>query len=320
MAKKIDKMKYIAGEIRDNYDDTGWVRRRINYHINGRIQQIFRPIRNSTYITNEEWDTLIVADAMKWELYDDAISDEYEDKFDRVEPVLSPGSSTPQWLNETFTESYGDTVYVAGNPQVSRHQRDKFHKLYEVWEDSYSEDDSVIDPKMVTDKAIEAREEHPNKKLIVHYMQPHYPFIGYPSLNYAEYDFSDLGLTESKEDKDVRSVWFALGSGLVDRDDVWEGYSSNAELVFDEIDRILESISDRVVVTSDHGNMIGDRSWPIPIREYGHPGNMRQYDLIKVPFLVREGESRDIVEEDVNSPKSELSDTISDQLSALGYK
>lgn len=320
MSQKIDYIKYVMSEVRKNYDNPGWIRQRVNYHINGPIQKLFRPVENSTYVTDEEWDTLIVADAMKWKLYDDVISDDYEDKFDSARSVITPGSSTPQWLNETFTESYGDTVYVAGNPQVSRHKRDKFHKIYEVWENAYSEDDSVISPEMVTDKAIEARKEHPNKKLIVHYMQPHYPFIGYPDLNYAEYDFSDLGLTEDKEDTDVRSVWIALGSGLVDRDDVWEGYSSNAEIVFDEVDRILESVSDRVVVTSDHGNMLGGRSWPIPIRGYGHPGNMRQYDLIKVPFLVRDGERREIIEEDVKSPESELSDSISDQLSALGYK
>jgi hypothetical protein len=66
--------------------------------------------------------------------------------------------------------------------------------------------------------------------------------------------------------------------------------------------------------------MIGERSWPIPVRQYGHPDSMRNKNLIQVPWLVIDGQRRDIIEEETNSPKCFDTEKASERLSALGYK
>lgn len=40
------------------------------------------------------------------------------------------------------------------------------------------------------------------------------------------------------------------------------------------------------VVTSDHGNHLGEFATPFPIRLYGHPEGIRTPELIRVPWLV----------------------------------
>jgi hypothetical protein len=321
MRRIIEGLKYAKSEISDNYNDPFWRKRRIDRRINSPIQRRINPISESTYITEESWDTLIIADAMRSDLYFDQLSDDYDEIFDRETTVKSPGSSTTAWLKETFGDSHGDIVYIAGNPMVSRFKRDSFHKIYEVWDEAFDEETSIIDPKAVTEKALEARKAYPNKRLIVHYMQPHYPFIGYPELNYAEYDFDDLGLNKDRELRSgINSVWQALASDIVEKDDVWEGYISNAKTVFKEIEKICNQIDDKRVVTSDHGNMIGERSWPIPIRSYGHPDYMRNEELIEVPWLIIDGNKRDITSGKTNSPEKFDTEKASDRLSALGYK
>lgn len=321
MGRLKNGIKYVASEISENYDNSFWRKRRIDARINSPIQNRVKPVNESTYITEEDWGTIVIADAMRSDLYFDNVQNEYSSLFDEEYTVTTPGSSTTTWLKSTFGDDHGDIVYVAGNPMTSRFRRGSFHRLYEVWDEAFNQETSIIDPESVTKKALEVRNKYPNKRLIVHYMQPHYPFIGYDDLNYAEFDFDDLGINEDRRLRSrINSVWQALEDNRVNKGDVWEGYISNTRVVFEEISRILGSFDDRVVVTSDHGNMMGDRSWPIPIRSYGHPDKMRNQNLVEVPWLVREGNERRTSDDGTEQVDEPNRSDVSDRLSALGYK
>jgi hypothetical protein len=67
--------------------------------------------------------------------------------------------------------------------------------------------------------------------------------------------------------------------------------------------------------------MFGERSSPIPIREWGHPQGIWTEELIKVPWLeVAYAERKDIISEPPIE-LSEIGDTpVQQRLESLGYK
>lgn len=317
------KPSYLASEIHKHFRDKDWWEGRFQHRINIPVQQKIRPPSAGTNVLQEDWDILIVLDACRADLFFEVTgqSDKLLD-VDQYSSVKSNASMTPEWLKRTFGDSHGDVVYVAGNPMVTRHHPNSFHKLVEAWQDGYDQDRSIIDPDVVTEQALDAREKFPNKRLIIHYMQPHYPFINRPQLNFAKYDFEDVGLenTESQNDFDsITSVWEALSAGLVNKEEVWEGYKHNLNVVLSEVETLLNDIDDRRIVTSDHGNMLGGRNWPIPVKTYGHPRNLRHRHLIQVPWAVAGGDRREIIKEGTSSSTSATNEEVRDRLSNMGY-
>jgi hypothetical protein len=77
--------------------------------------------------------------------------------------------------------------------------------------------------------------------------------------------------------------------------------------------------------------MFGERSFPIPFREYGHPPGIYTDELLAVPWLVHtNGPRREIVaEEPETEPEhgdetgpadmTETDDVVTDRLEDLGY-
>src|SRR5699024_3258971 len=81
-----------------------------------------------------------------------------------------------------FDGDHRDTVYVTANPQfnANRDQFDvRFCDVIDLWSGEHWDTEfQTVRPEMVTAAALDAAERYPNKRLLVHYIQPHYPFIG----------------------------------------------------------------------------------------------------------------------------------------------
>jgi len=308
--------RYVMSELRENASNFDWWRDRIQQRINSPIQGKVKQRKRALHLLEEQWDTLIILDACRADLFESISETATIGECDTVQSVAS---STPEWLQRTFGSSHGDIVYVTGNQMVTRHRPDSFHSLIETWKEGYDSEESVVRPETVTKAALDARERFPDKRLIVHYMQPHYPFIGHPELNYADYEFEDVGLESANDSKEsIGSVWEALDRGIVDRESVWEGYKENLRVVIPEVQKLVSNINDELIVTSDHGNSLGKRSWPVPLRTYGHPNNLRLSSLIDVPIVRVDGEPRE-VQDDGTNPVERESAELRDQLADLGY-
>lgn len=310
-------LRYVMSELSSNWHRSGWWKGRVEQRINAPIQSVVKPKSSASNVLNKEWSTLVVLDACRMDLFREA---ECRIEFDEVQAKTSVGSATPEWLKQTFDDSHGDIVYVSGNPMVSRHRPNAFHDLVEVWREAYDPETAVIDPSQVTEAAINVHERYPEKRVIVHYMQPHYPFLQRPDLNYADYKFEDVGMErKNPEADDFANVWSALEAGVVDIGNVWEGYKQNLEKVLSEVVELTDTIDERVVVTSDHGNAMGERSWPVPLRTFGHPENQRLFRLVRVPWAVLDGPERTVVEGDTSTSEATYGDEVEDRLENLGY-
>lgn len=264
----------------------------------------------------ENWDNLLLLDACRYDLFKETNTIE-----GRLESRESRGADTVEFLKGNFRgKVFHDTVYVTASPMLYRHHDHidvEFHDVIDIWNSGgWDEEAKTVLPEPVTEAAMEAAERYPNKRLFVHYLQPHYPFIGAKTRPFREADaFMKQG---------DRGSWTRAAIGEIDvtRDEVWSAYRANLEYVLDSVAELVEVLNGKTVVTSDHGNLLGERAFPIPIREWGHPRGLHVHDLVTVPWLVIEGEERrEIVAEEPETRADVDADdsTVRERLAQLGY-
>jgi hypothetical protein len=274
----------------------------------------------------EDWDNLLILDACRYDMFEDVCSIDGD-----LQSMTSVGSSTPEFLQRTFRGgTFPDTVYVTSNPQVSlRLDTDIFHDVVSVWKTDWNDDLGTVEPHAVTERALEAQERYPNKRLIVHYMQPHYPFIGERRRDdlggQSGFELTKRLANDEVAERDARTVWDQLVDGELSEDVVWDAYLENLELVLNDIESLLSEFRGKTVVTSDHGNLVGETTTPFGLELYGHPTGIHAENLVTVPWLaVETGSRKTITAEDSTAsrnvePTDEESDAIKERLRDLGY-
>lgn len=270
---------------------------------------------NGINIFEEDWDTLVILDACRYDMFAERSS--LPGDLRRVE---SRGSSTREFLHGNFAgRDLRDTVYVTGNPQLYEYADEidvTFHDEVHIWQDDgWDEELGTVSPETTTEYALDAAANYPNKRLIVHYLQPHYPFTG------SDTTFDKGHLMNS--DSDAPDFWNQLTDGTmqVPEDTVWGAYLDNLESVLPFVQDLMEELNGKTVVTSDHGNMINERAFPIPIRIWGHPRGIHTRSLVDVPWHVYEnGPRREIIAEDPPREREDVDEAVvRDRLSDLGY-
>lgn len=271
-----------------------------------------------TNVFEREWDMLVILDGCRTDLMR-SVGTEY-DSFSTVDQFQSVGSSSREWLAKTFTQDYREeierTAYVSANPYTeeilfgdSGETRSPFNpanwptvdpEAFVTIEDvSMQWDDKLgtVPPQSVTDAAIEVGREYSPDRLIVHYMQPHQPFI-----------------TKNRKESEWRGAncWEALRQGDVDRDTIWRAYRENVRVVLDDVETLLKNVdAERTVLTADHGNAVGE--WGI----YGHPNGFLHPAVKCVPWVETTAVDSGEYQPDWETDETEL--TVERRLEDLGY-
>lgn len=303
----LSTVRYAVDEIRENYRRPTWWKQRIATRLIAPIQARFSSA-DGVDLLDESWDVLIVLDACRVDLFEEVAD---LDRFDSYDTRTSRGSATDEWTRANFSgRALSDTIYVTGNPVVSRTVQTAFFQFHEVWQDAFNSELGTVPAEAVTEKALEVHQAHPDKRLVLHYLQPHYPFVEDPDLQFATF-----GGTDELDVDHVRSgaddVWEAVGLGLVDFEEAWDAYRRNLEYVLDAIEPVLESVDGRVIITSDHGNLVGERVRPIPLKLYGHPPGVHHEMLRTVPWAVIDGK--------VRTERGVDDEEVKEKLRRLGY-
>lgn len=266
-----------------------------------------------TPIYDREWDLLVVLDACRADLMAEVVG-EYDFLSDGTEDSM--GSCSPEWMEKNFTDEYAaemaETAYVTGNP-YSRSTLDPsaFALVDEVWRDRWDDDDGTIHPDAITDRAIRVHREHRPGRLLVHYMQPHHPFVPNPLGEGAdtELDGTDFG--------EKATVWNRLRAGELTREEVWEAYRANLRYALDSVEVLLENVDAPVaVVTADHGNALGEHHM------YGHPIYAPIEALKRVPWCVTTAMDTGSYEPPADTTADESEDhhaAVERKLEDLGY-
>jgi hypothetical protein len=251
---------------------------------------------------DEDWDICVVLDACRWDLVP-----EVDREFLTEDWKYSVASSSGEWIPKTFSGRDNSTVaYVTANPySKTLLSKEDFFILDEVWKYGFDTDIRTIPADVVTDEAIRAWNRDPDQ-LIVHYMQPHHPFIPKPM---------DEGLPRQDFDSQPwDNVWHKLRKDEVDRDEVWQGYVANLNYVLDHVETLLENTSGEVLITADHGNLLGEFGM------YAHPDWVPLPALKRVPWVKTEAENVGSYEPTDHPSQKQEQTSRSEQLEALGYR
>lgn len=268
-------------------------------------------------VVSEDWDNLLILDGYRYDMYVDRKTLHRG----AVERRTSRASTSKTFIDQNFNgRELHDTVYVTANPFVKELDEGTFHAVYDLfgqWDDDFQ----TVPPDAVAEKARQVDHWHPDKRLIVHFMQPHYPFIGELGQSLTHRGFYIDGDSEHQP-----SVWAVLQYGYegfedVSRERVWDAYCENLEVVLNQVEDLLDDLVDRTVITADHGNLVGECLRPIPVRAYGHPHGLRSPELVEVPWHVIEDDSRkQIVAESPRESSTVNEGDVTEQLKALGYR
>lgn len=300
-----------------NWRNRYWVKNQVIHDL---MLPVLFPRNDGTYVLSEKWDNLIILDACRY----DAFQRHYaaEGLRGRLESRVSRGTETTEFLSENFGgRRFGDLVYVTANPWVTKHYRDKFHAIVPVWKSGWDEHNGTVLPEEMCRQALEASESYPDKRLIIHFVQPHRPFIGYARVDWWKgrappFRFRPVWGSVAEEGRSLLEV--------MDRRTMRWFYERNLKLVLPFVRKLLDSLKGVTVVSADHGEAFGEWLHPlIPIRVYGHPGHTRIRSLTTVPWFVFESSAprgvRTQSEAVANTLSKEEEELINDRLSALGY-
>ena len=278
-------------------------------------------------LLEENWDFLIILDACRYDFFEDL----YRNYLDgELKKTISPATTTMEWLNKVFPDFYDDIVYVSANPYINsrievtdqyglKFNGKKHFKVVDVWKWGWDNKLGTIPPGEVNKAVFKAKDNYKNKRFILHYIQPHEPYISknyihYIPENYAEKRGKTNRIIDGKTEKasvDIRAsigktiqkifgiegrwkISNLLGISPFSQSDsigykegmkgLRNAYKENLEVVLESVAELLEHISGNILITADHGEYLGENG------RYGHGLVPRRSPIIEVPWLIIEKE------------------------------
>lgn len=255
-------------------------------------------------VLDQDWDVLVIADGCRYDLMAEVVT-EY-DFLSSLDSFTSLAGGSLSWMKRTFTSDrdLSDVAYVTANPFSSRTLGERqFAALDEVWRYAWDDEIGTVRAEAVTEAAVDTLRRSDHNRAIVHYMQPHHPFVPDPLA---------AGINRNNPTKHGKTVWEKLRDSEIERNTVWAAYRANLEYVLDSINTLRQNVSGpRMVVTADHGNALGE--WGI----YGH-GDYPIPSLRQVPWCTASSQDNHTIDPTVDRSYAEVE--VGEQLRNLGYR
>lgn len=237
-------------------------------------------LKKSSLLRDREWDNLIILDACR--------HDYYQEQVEECKKIISAGGATPEFMEKNFSEgSWGDVTYVSGcnflekdrfKSWTGKNPENVFGKVVRVFESHWDYDKNTVWPEDVYEEAINNIDNDENERVIIHFMQPHNPFIKY------EFDAKTDGMyvygedLEKNDPKKFQHI-MALGeSDQISNDQIIQGYKSNIDYVMKFVRKLSNKLDGKTVVTADHGELLGEKGL------YGHSYGSKAKPVREVPW------------------------------------
>lgn len=274
--------KRALSEIRKNFISLKWWRDRVLLpFIIGpitRIHPTYPGYNEAVHVMDKEWDTLIILDACRADIFEEVVDIEVFDSYSRV---ASLGSHSSEWTRRNFVgRTLDDTVYVSANPHTTLLADGTFYELIEVWK-KYEAVPNEIEPSKITDISVSTCNKNPDKRLIIHFMQPH-----------------SGGLVTEGESREQR-------------------YRLAIRRVMDQVFILDEMLDGKTVITADHGELFntGIRK---KLDFDTHVPRLRFPELVNVPWAELNGNRRNVTTGTISATDTDTN-VIEERLRDLGY-
>lgn len=279
---------------------------------------------------NDDWNFLIVLDACRFDFF----SYFYKNYFTgTLTKHFSLGACTTEWFINSFQRNYKDTVYISANPYINSihsetglnvkkrffqiNAKKKFYKVIDVWNFGWNDKLGTVHPKSLTDTTLSMIKKYPKKRFIIHYLQPHAPYLsnkyfakGFPKPNiYTGEILSGVLNVNPKLQLLLRSFSFILNKLFFNRfgnifndrlreflhfppasplamivrmyglNGLRKAYADNLNIVLNHVSFLASKLSGNIIITSDHGEFLGED------RRFGHPRGSNHPIVRDVPWF-----------------------------------
>lgn len=223
---------------------------------------------DSTPIPEKDWDYLVVLDACRYDVF----AEHHPFEEGHLEKCVSRGSTSIEYFNRNFTAYHDDIVYVSANGHTSpthesRFQRKlfdgnrHFHDLVELYLEDDPRDEVKLTPEFVVERALETVAEHPGKRVALHMMSPHAPYLA------ADAETAGWNIRD-----------YALNG--YDQDAIMDLYVADLLRACEAVQEFIGAVEGKIVITADHGETFGEHGL------YMHPHGVYFRELVEVPWYV----------------------------------
>lgn len=292
-----------------------------------------------TNVFSRDWDVLILLDTCRVDALQE-VAPEYDFLSD-IGSIRSVGGRSPEWIAKTFVEKYEETIrktaYLSANvfskqileerhhesvswsevnlaynilgriPTVDASTLGRFEYLYEYepvgTAGSLGHKDGGTPPQYVTDRGIAVNREQNFDRLVLHYLQPHPPYVA----NAVE---------SGRELEQYESDWWGYLGETGDYETIWETYLDELRYVLDNVEILLDNIdAETAIISADHGESFGEY-W-----EFGHKTGSINPTVRTVPWVETTAENSGSYSPSISPPSdTESNNGVDDRLEALGYR
>jgi hypothetical protein len=191
--------------------------------------------------------------------------------------------------------------------------------------DAWSDEHGTVLPEDVVEATLRAHDSYPNKRLVVHFMQPHRPYLGETEKELQrQHNIGGFNRYLAYTDEAPTTVSFSklIENGEVPVEKAQSAYRETLDIVLDQVERLIGRLPGKSVVSADHGEMLGERIIPLTSPKFGHSHQyIRNETLYRVPWLeLPTSERREVIADEPIGGDSGSSAEIQGRLQALGYK
>lgn len=270
----------------------------------------------------EDWDYAIILDAARYDVFKDMYKDYFSGD---LEKRRSKASATPEWA-EKVLEGRQNINWFSANPFIngiglplkdigsvdyetnpSRH----IAHVVDLWYEAWDEENGTVRPEVVNREFRERVDDLGDRRTVIHYMQPHAPFIGRGKSRinkYLQKNFSELKNNGKKESvlpetltkglnnliKRFESTETGMKLGFISsldrksiievmrgdtREVLMKYYRENMRIALENANELAQELDGKVIITSDHGEAFGEQG------VWEHHEETYIPSLVEVPWL-----------------------------------
>jgi hypothetical protein len=230
-------------------------------------------LRRQSDLLSEPWNALLVLDAAR--------ADVTCARWKRFRKARALGGITHEWCAKLWGIC-APLVHLTANPVVTYEwlrtvPRPEGVTVADIWRERWQEfgEHGVgsVHPDAVNTYVHKWLAEHGRpERLVVHYLQPHAPYIGKHML-----PFKGGNIVQGPSSRNDMAVPEAIRRGVMSWADLRRCYEDNLALAMPYALQLAEQLRGRVIVTSDHGEALGEGD------RYGHAG-VHWPELWEVPW------------------------------------
>lgn len=238
-------------------------------------------------LRESDWNNLIILDACRYDYFKNVYRDFLKGELFKA---VSPASCTEFWLPRCWSDYY-DYTYVSGTPYVnsmgypvsasSYVAKKHFRRILDVWKFGWSEKLGTTPPMAINNAVLNMTDK---KNLIIHYCQPHWPYIGktkLPSTNFRAASRLRARVLDKKPGKPTSKGERRLMNDflLSNINTLRLAYRDNLKLVLKRVSELVPSLKGKIIITADHGDFLGESGMLF------HPCNNGHHLLREIPWF-----------------------------------